>query len=453
MVAARANRLLPLLAGGVVLMSILVLARSCHDEGGDQEAMETVPQAPPPDADTPADTIKTLTANVAAMTAQLHSLRQDNTELRADNAELKTLRQKIEESVTARIKAERAAQPPQPVTTSAGALAALSARVDALADAVTARTAPLAGGDIPVGLGLDGAARSDAVVWIKPLDGTGTHTLPTNGLLRRVEQVTQPAQDADERAVKAHRNAPQPVYTVPRNATLLGASAMTALVGRVPVKGNVRDPMPFKLITGGDNLAANGLTIPGLQGMIWSGTAIGDWTLSCVTGRLESVTFVFDDGTIRTISTDDRDQQNNDANRPLGWISDDRGIPCISGERHSNAAAFLTQTIGIKALEAAAEAAAAAQTTSVVQETGAVTGSVTGKTGRFVLGKTLAGGSEAIAQWLVDRQAQNFDAVFVPAGAALAIHVDRELSIDRDPHGRRLSYETTDKTPSPTELD
>ena len=32
--------------------------------------------------------------------------------------------------------------------------------------------------------------------------------------------------------------------------------------------------------------------------MVWSGTAVGDWTLSCVTGRLESVTFVFDDGTI-----------------------------------------------------------------------------------------------------------------------------------------------------------
>jgi hypothetical protein len=48
--------------------------------------------------------------------------------------------------------------------------------------------------------------------------------------------------------------------TVPRNATLIGATAMTALVGRVPVQGQVRDPMPFKVITGADNLAANGLT-------------------------------------------------------------------------------------------------------------------------------------------------------------------------------------------------
>ena len=61
--------------------------------------------------------------------------------------------------------------------------------------------------------------------------------------------------------------------------------------------------MPFKIITGADNLAANGLTVPGVQGMVWSGTAVGDWTLACVTGRLDSVTFVFDDGTIRTLSS------------------------------------------------------------------------------------------------------------------------------------------------------
>ena len=177
--------------------------------------------------------------------------------------------------------------------------------------------------------------------------------------------------------------------------------------------------------------------------MIWSGTAIGDWTLSCVSGRLESVTFVFDDGTIRSISTDDREDQTGDANRPLGWISDARGIPCITGTRKSNAAAFLAQRIGVKAIEAAAEAAAAAQTTTVIRDSGAISGNVSGDSGAFVLGKTLSGGSNEIAQWLIARQAQSFDAVFVPAGAKLAIHVDRELIIDLDPAGRKLSYATS----------
>ena len=92
--------------------------------------------------------------------------------------------------------------------------------------------------------------------------------------------------------------------------------------------------MPFKVITGKENLAANGLRIPGIEGMIWSGTAIGDWTLSCVTGKLESVTFVFEDGTIQTpspvmiINGWFQWKQRREAKPAAGWISDARGIPC-----------------------------------------------------------------------------------------------------------------------------
>ena len=79
------------------------------------------------------------------------------------------------------------------------------------------------------------------------------------------------------------------------------------------------------------------------------------------------------------------------------------------------------------AIQAAAEAAANAETTSVVSNAGSVTSSVSGDTGRFVLGKTISGGSEEVSKWLLERQSQSFDAVFVPAGIRIAIHVDREL--------------------------
>ena len=244
-------------------------------------------------------------------------------------------------------------------------------------------------------------------------------------------------------------NTALPVYTVPRNATLIGSTGMTALVGRVPIQGQVRDPMPFKVITGKENLAANGLRIPGIEGMIWSGTAVGDWTLSCVTGKLESVTFVFEDGTIQTISSDEKSSGGNQrggssgsSDRPLGWISDARGIPCITGERKTNAPAFLTQRIGVMALEAAGEAAAQAETTTLINDSGSATSVVSGETGKYVLGKTVSGGSDEVAQWLRERQAQSFDAVFVPAGVELAIHVDHELPIDFHSNGRKLHHET-----------
>ena len=228
---------------------------------------------------------------------------------------------------------------------------------------------------------------------------------------------------------------------------------MTALVGRVPTQGQVRDPMPFKVITGAVNLAANGLTVPGVQGMVWSGKAIGDWTLSCVTGRLDSVTFVFNDGTIKTISSDDRSGQSGSSNRALGWISDRQGIPCISGERKTNAAAFLTQRIGVMSIQAAADAAAAAETTTVVSESGAAINNVTGDVGDYVLGRTIAGGSEEIAKWLLERQSQSFDAVFVPSGTRIAIHVDVELPIDFDHKGRKLDYANSINPDHRTRLD
>ena len=461
MAVATSNRLLPLLAGAVVLMLAFVTLKSCTGEQQSSLFMESVPQAPSPDADSPADTIKTLTANVAAMTSEVQALRKDNEQLGKANRDLISSRHQIEENVATRVKRELLSRDKDQIVRNridSGVLSSLTARVDALSQSLSRNPPAPGGSDIPVGLGLnglgEGAHPSDSLIWIDPLDAIDTDATPsgTNGLLRRVGQSTGGALDsAREKTGKLAEEftTVHPVYTVPRNATLIGSTAMTALVGRVPVKGQVRDPMPFKVITGADNLAANGLTVPGVQGMVWSGTAIGDWTLSCVTGRLDSVTFVFEDGTIRTISSDDRGNQRGGADKPLGWISDEQGIPCITGARKTNAPAFLSQRIGVMAVQAAAEAAANAETTSIVSDVGSVTNSVTGDTGRFVLGKTISGGSEEVSKWLLERQSQSFDAVFVPAGTRIAIHVDHELPIDLDTTGRKLTHEHVHRPISP----
>lgn len=458
MAVATANRLLPILGAIVVLMLIVVVMKSCSHDEANSVVLESVPRAPAPDADTPADTIKTLTANVAAMTQEVAALRRENAVLARENQTLIASRSQIEENVATRLRRELQSQTRDQANREridAGVLASLTDRVDRLAESVSRGQGSHS--DIPVGLGLDGLTSpqgaSSSLVWVEPLDAKSSTT--DTGVLDRINQRSggylegakaQTGRVAAEVRASVETLRPEPAYTVPRNATLIGSTAMTALVGRIPVQGQVRDPMPFKVITGSDNLVANGLTIPGVQGMVWSGTAVGDWTLSCVTGRLESVTFVFDDGTIRTLSSDDRTAQGDaqgDRNKPLGWISDTRGIPCISGERKTNATAFLSQRIGVQAIQAAADAAVAAETTSVVGSQGTVTDSVTGRVGSYVLGKTIAGGSDEIAKWLLERQSQSFDAVFVPAGSELAIHVDRELAIDFDHTGRRLHHAHT----------
>ena len=452
MAITTSNRLLPLLAGAVLLMLAFVTLKSCNGEPEASLVMKSVPQAPAPDADSPADTIKTLTANVAAMTAEVQALRKDNDLLRKGNRDLLANRQQIEENVATRLKREMITREKGREARNridAGVLSSLTARMDALSQTYSQGGPTLGSQDIPVGLGLDGVVQgtppTESLIWIDPLDAldTDTNTLGGNALLHRVSKSTGGAlESVNEKTGNFTQkfNAVHPVYTVPRNATLIGSIAMTALVGRVPVQGQVRDPMPFKVITGADNLAANGLMVPGVQGMVWSGTAIGDWTLSCVTGRLDSVTFVFEDGTIRTISNDDRGNQGGGSEKPLGWISDEQGIPCITGERKTNAPAFLTQRIGVTAIQAAAEAATSAETTTIVSDTGSVSSSVTGDAGNYVLGKTISGGSEEVSKWLMERQSQSFDAVFVPAGARIAIHVDHELPIDLNTTGRKLTH-------------
>ena len=446
MAIATSNRLLPIIAGIVVLMLVFVTLKSCSDGTDDQLVLDSVPQAPVPDADTPADTIKTLIANVAAMTAEVEALRKDNATLRNENQRLLSNRAQIEENVATRVTRELLSRENDQAARErldSSVLSSLTARVDALS-----QVQPQGAGDIPVGLGFDGGVGvplNNGLVWIDPLDALddGTSGVKGSGLLRQVGQTTSGAlSTAREQTGNIAREleSVHPVHTVPRNATLIGSTAMTALVGRVPIQGQVRDPMPFKVITGADNLAANGLTVPGVRGMIWSGTAIGDWTLSCVTGRLDSVTFVFDDGTIRTISGDDRGGRSGGSEQPLGWISDRQGIPCISGERKTNAPAFLSQRIGVMAIQAAADAAAAAETTTVVSDSGVASNNVTGETGTYVLGKAIAGGSDEVSKWLMERQSQSFDAVFVPAGVPIAIHVDVELPIDLDTKGRKLDH-------------
>jgi integrating conjugative element protein (TIGR03752 family) len=226
---------------------------------------------------------------------------------------------------------------------------------------------------------------------------------------------------------------PRPYYTINDQATLTNATAFTALIGRLPISGQVRDPMPIKVITGADNLATNGLEIPEVAGAVWGGRAIGDWTLGCVRGDLDVVTFIFEDGTIVT--------HRNEAGEPLAYLSDAFGNPCVAGERVTNAAQYLGSRVALTTAAAAADAAAASETTNVVSgAVGTTTSSVTGDRGRYVLGKSVSSGVEEVSRWLDARMQDSFDAVYVPPGGLVTVNVNQELPIDYDPTARRLRH-------------
>ena len=125
----------------------------------------------------------------------------------------------------------------------------------------------------------------------------------------------------------------------------------------------------------------------------------------------------------------------------LGWISDPYGIPCVSGERRSNAQQYL----GTQALITAAGAGAASLIKSdngsvaVVANNNGSLGTV-GISGNEAMGRILAGGVQDMSQWVNKLYGQAFAAVYVKPGARVAVHLEHPLTIDYDPKGRKVDH-------------
>ena len=415
------SKLLPFVGGIVFIALLLVVMKSCgSDDAASGQLLEQIPDTPLPDADTPADTIKTLTAAVSALIVDIEALHKDNSSIRENQRDLKLQFDRLNRDVDSKIANKFAKQDIDIETGASLGAGDIQLIRDELAE-LKQQFESKATTDIPLGLGYDNIpinqSSENNYVW-SHIDVAATDSTP----------------GAARTGFQSRTATTKPMYTLPQNATLVGSKLMTAMIGRVPKQNEVVDAMPFKVITGIENLAANGLEIQGIKGMIWSGTAVGDWTLSCVSGRLKSVTFVFENGTIHTTST------AKTSNAEIGWLSDEFGLPCIPGERKTNLAGWIAATTLSHSVSAAANAAAVSETTRSINSFGQANSAITGDLGSFVLGKSVAGGAESFAAWLAKRVDQEFDAVLVPAGTLVAIHVEAEISIDLNSEGRKLNY-------------
>ncbi|MFP1900481.1 TIGR03752 family integrating conjugative element protein [Lonsdalea quercina] len=435
------------------------------------------------EGDTPQDTLRTVVGNFRKVQGRLDSLADDNKKLSDENKALKTANSNVDmqiSQVVGNVRVEEAQKRQQ----LSDQVTALGTQVKQMMEQLqNGSTGPHAGekpsglgSDIPIGMGYDSGTSngtvvtpsSDGLQWVEPKDGIAvdasgravTDSNKNNATGFSFASSFSEASDAGKQAagktvVTAQasltdaQKKTDPVYTLPENSTLVGSRAMTALLGRIPIDGKVTDPYPFKVMIGRDNLTANGIELPDVQGAIVSGTATGDWTLSCVRGAITSITFVFADGTVRTLpSPDGQNAAGNQSsgnsggnNSSIGWLSDDNGIPCISGTRKSNASTYLP-TIGmLSAASASGDALTQNQNTSQSNGYGGVTSTLTGDAGQAVLGKALSGGMRETADWVKARYGQTFDAIYVPPGKTLALHITRQLTIDYEEQGRKVKYD------------
>lgn len=475
MITLRGNRLLPLIALALLALVVVIIMRGGKTEAGRETSSWTaavsdpaaplakVPQAPQPDADSPAEAVRTLSAQVTQMADTVQGWTKESEQLRKLRD---TLRHEIGSDVTEEMTLAQQRAREEAEAADREALQVITARIDALAGQLSLLDVSqrLSADDplqsIPPGLGFDATTvtpppvkPSRDLIWIEPLGSASDNSanavqkVALNPPAHRLLEPGPGPVTAELAAtpIKTGKAEQRQVYTVPENASLMNATAFSALIGRVPVRGVVSDPFPFKVLVGADNLAANGIEIPGVYGAVFRGIATGDLNLRCVRGDLVSVTFVFDDGTIRTVRAEGKDK--------LGSLSDRQGIGCVSGRLITNAPAYLAHRTLVMGLETGAKAAAASETTSVVTATGATANSVTGNTGRFVAGEMVAGGASEIKRWLDERQGQSFDAIFVEPGAEVVLDIERELHIDYEPEGRRTTYANTAEPPQRGGLD
>lgn len=400
------------------------------------------------DVDSPEETMRTLTRELQAVREESQRIQDENEALRKETERLLNM----EDTITARVDG-RVRNAETFVDDQQRALDEQRSRSETLINRLESRLKELEGqfsgngqrrpgsatnaagydigaAGIPDGLGYEGSGMGgDQIIWKNPLDAQvdprrGTVSLPDfEGVphLAQGEEIREGRKNDEPQSIKA--------YTLPANSTLLGSTSMTALLGRIPVDGQIPDPYPFKIIVGAENLSSNGIHIPDVQGITMSGIAKGDWTLSCVSGEIHSMTFTFSDGSISTYP-EQKDGDGSVRKEPIAWFSDQYGIPCVTGKRITNAPSYLATRIGLGAVGAYADAVTASEYTNTVNDTGGVTSSLTGDAVRAAEGAAISGGVNEVTDWVEKRQEQSFDAIYVAPGTPVHIHMDRQIAID-----------------------
>ncbi len=376
-----------------------------------------------------------------AMTADIDSSDRDSTaeEVRAAATRINEVEQLIENesersrSETSALRDELAseldsirqlmesADPPDPSVSQIPAM--ISDLTDRIAVLESHVTSPAVLDDYEV---TQPTALSDTIIWTEPI------SIPSNaaGVTPAALALAAP------QLAPASPPPPQPALTLPAN-TIVHSTAITALVGRLPVDGEIESPWRFKLMSSADNITSRHLSIPGLAGVIWSGFAYGDLTLSCVSGSIDTISYVFDDGTVHTQKSE---HDPDDITVGLGWISDEHGNPCVPGELKTNAPAVISRGLAAGSLAGVARGYADAQTERRSESDGTTIRTVTGDIDRFALANAVADAAQEVDVWIRRRMGQSFDAIYVPPGIEIAIHVETQINVDYAVQGRRLTH-------------
>ena len=206
-------------------------------------------------------------------------------------------------------------------------------------------------------------------------------------------------------------------------ATVIKGVTLTATIGRLPVRGQLNEPWPVKVLSTIEGYAPNGYAVDAAQ-MIWDGKAFGDANFECVRVVLTRVTSVLPGAVISFVEATDND-------KGLGYLSDAQGQPCLKGKLVSNAAKQMTAEAILGIAQGVGEGYADTQRTRTVSSEGNTVESVTGEEVRVLIGQGFAKSVNNVRNYLASRY-DVWDAIYVPPEQAVVINVDQPLEFVYD---------------------
>lgn len=430
------NKLPWLILGIGVLVVIAISVANSQDEPVVESAQAAQPPLPgarsatvggDPTDDTSVDTLKTIMAKVERADNRISQFEDSNSAVEDLKSELAR--------VQSQLRAIRSHNPASTVQeTTVASLAAVS-KINDLVDSAIA-------GESPVKVLPESVAYPVNVPPASSISGGYQTLTPLIGSPEKPEGQglgaigalgsNSPLAQVDDTPLA------KPFYTLHPGSTIFDAAAMTALIGRVPVGGQVSDPVETKFVVGAENFAANGHLISGISGAIFTGQVVGDWTLSCVQVVLKSASFVFPDGRIRTVP--DTKGGSGGELKGIGYITDPNGN-CVRGTRITDRDMRAGWSFAGGLAEGFAEALAAEQTTTTTSPEGSSTTSVDGDKKRYQLGSAVSQGISDTRASYEQLWGDAFDIVYAPPGTKVVLHINEQLEIDYETQGRKVVYQ------------
>lgn len=399
----------------IVLKGMLLPAqpnKNAHTSPAEKADLAPTTLADTASSDTANETLKALAAQVEQVNDQNKAIIENDKKIQSENQQaIQQMQQTLQDKIQ-QIEAQKLTRSaPLPPAKTAGE------------------------GDYPIGGNTTDNTPHHAISWVDDLQANLAPAALPN------PKMTSSADNALAIISPAPKpKSPTPRYTIPANSTLFDSTTFTGLIGRIPINGVVRDPYPIKVIVGKKDLAANGIYIPDIEGIVVSGIATGDMALSCVRGSITSLTFVFQDG---RISTTEAGKSSSDGS--LGYISTTTGNPCVPGHFYTNAPTYLTGNILLGAAQGAAGAYSQEQTTNSTNYFGGTTSTVTGSPGKYVLGQAGMNAAAQAQAWWAAREQNSFDAVYVPPNTPITVNITQEIALDYNPTGRKVAYDNAEE--------